>query len=107
MKARRRRQRHKAIADRNRRPIAANLFNLNPKRNLLRLYEDLTKARSSILTQAKTGKIGLNAFLYQRKVLDVDSPLCRCESAPETVPYIIINCLEYEELRDKIRSLQL
>jgi hypothetical protein len=42
----------------------------------LRIYEGLTKAQSSILCQARTGKIGLRAFLFSRRVPDVDTPIC-------------------------------
>src|SRR5208337_78569 len=40
----------------------------------LRLYKGLRKAESSALVQLYTGKIGLRAFLYQRKVPGIDDP---------------------------------
>jgi hypothetical protein len=44
----------------------------------LRLYEGLKKAHSSILCQARVGKIGLRAFLFQRGVPEVTTPICPC-----------------------------
>ena len=40
----------------------------------LRLYETLTTAESSAICQARTEKIGLQAFLYRRKVPGVTTP---------------------------------
>src|SRR5208337_881579 len=40
----------------------------------LRLYKGLRKAESSALVQIRAGKIGLRAFLYQRKVPGIDDP---------------------------------
>jgi len=55
----------------------------------LRLYEGLTKAESSILCQARTGKIGLRAFLHLRGVPGVD-PICPCGEAPQTAEHLFL-----------------
>lgn len=68
-KSRRRWQRPTALLRRPRSAEAADVFDLNPKTGFpLRLHKDLTKAKSSLLTQAQTGAIGLNAFLYRRRI---------------------------------------
>ncbi|KAK7041244.1 hypothetical protein R3P38DRAFT_3390304 [Favolaschia claudopus] len=45
-----------------------------PSRRILRLYDKLSRAETSILTQLRTGHCSLNAFLHRIKV--ADSPLC-------------------------------
>ena len=40
-----------------------------PTKQTLKLYEGLRKAESALLTQARTGRIGLAKFLYRRRVL--------------------------------------
>lgn len=47
---------------------------------------------TSLITQLRTGKIGLNAFLHQRHVPGYDSALCRCESGPEDIYYMLLDC---------------
>lgn len=55
-------------------------------------HAELRKAESSALVQARTGKIGLRAFLFQRKVPGVPTPLCDCGGAPETVGHLLEGC---------------
>ena len=45
-------------------------------REALTRHTRLRKHESSVLTQMRTGKIGLRAFLYACRVLEVESPLC-------------------------------
>src|SRR5436190_13930238 len=47
-------------------------------REALTRHAGLRKHESSVLTQMRTGKIGLRAFLYARRVPEVESPLCQC-----------------------------
>ena len=58
----------------------------------LRAHEGLTKAQSSVLVQLRTGKIGLGAFLYYRKVPDQLSPICPCGQGPQTPEHLFIQC---------------
>ena len=55
-------------------------------------HESLTKAQSSLLVQARTGKIGLKRFLFQRKVPEIPTPLCRCGQAEKTVWHVLSGC---------------
>jgi len=76
----------------------ADLFNFRgklPKYFLLNLYSGLTKVKSSLFTQLRTGVIGLNAFLFRMKVRDVNTLLCRCVGVLEIAVYIFLNCPEY------------
>ena len=49
-----------------------------PDKHVLKLHKGLHKAESSILVQARTGKIGLRDFLFKRRVLGFDSLRCDC-----------------------------
>ena len=50
----------------------------------------LSKAMSSLLVQIRTGKIGLRAFLFKRRVPEVTTPYCRCGLARETFEHIVL-----------------
>src|ERR1700684_3835831 len=49
-----------------------------PTKERLKLHDELQKAESSLLVQMRTGKIGLRAFLFERRVPDVMTPVCSC-----------------------------
>src|ERR1700735_2340765 len=49
-----------------------------PPKERLKLHDELQKAESSLLVQMRTGKIGLRAFLFERRVPDVMTPVCSC-----------------------------
>ena len=70
----------------------------------LRLRADLPKPYSSLLTQIRTGKIGLAAFLHQRRVPGVDSPACPCGWRWETAKHIILNCPRFTQQRWQLRQ---
>jgi hypothetical protein len=64
----------------------------------LRKHEGLDRAVSSLVTQLRTGKIGLRAFLFQRRVPDIPSPYCQCGER-ETPVHIWTSCPLYEQRR--------
>lgn len=66
-------------------------------------HRGLRKHESSVLTQLRTGKIGLRAFLFQRRVPDVPTPLCRCGTARETPEHLALDCPDEEEGRAALR----
>lgn len=47
----------------------------------------------------RTGKIGLRKYLHSRKVPDVDSPMCQCGQAPQSVTHVLIHCRKFRQLR--------
>ena len=53
-----------------------------------RRRQHLTKAESSLLTQVRTGYIGVNAYLSRRGV--VESPECQCGAAEETAAHVFL-----------------
>ena len=60
----------------------------------LKKHEGLTKAQSSLLTQARTGDIGLRDFLFRVKVPEVATPYCECGKGRETVEHLVVWCSE-------------
>ena len=57
-----------------------------------RLHSSLPKAHTSILTQIRTGKIGLAAFLHKCRVPGFSSPAHRCGWQQETAKHVILDC---------------
>jgi hypothetical protein len=55
-------------------------------------HQGLTKAQSSLLTQARVGAIGLRGFLFRARVPDVNTPLCACGEGVETVEHLVVWC---------------
>jgi hypothetical protein len=66
------------------------------------LHEGLPKAKSSLLTQARTGAIGLREFLFKQHVPDIPTPLCSCGNGKETVLHLVVEC---EHTREKSSEL--
>jgi hypothetical protein len=64
----------------------------------LRKYEGLDRAVGLLVTQLRTGKIGLRTFLFQRGVPDIPSPYCQCGKR-ETPAHIWTSCPLYEQRR--------
>ena len=60
----------------------------------LRLYEKLTRAEGSALCQARTEKIGLQRFLFQRKVPGIASPACSCGRGDQTAAHLFVECAD-------------
>jgi hypothetical protein len=50
--------------------------NTPPTKQMLKLHEGLRKAESALLTQARTGRIGLAKFLYRRSVPGFTTATC-------------------------------
>src|SRR3954468_5538290 len=60
----------------------------------LELHSGLIKAQSSVLIQMRTGKIGLSAFLFHRKVPGYETPLCTCGQGPQTPEHLFTTCTD-------------
>ncbi|KAJ7136510.1 hypothetical protein C8R43DRAFT_893852, partial [Mycena crocata] len=60
------------------------------------------RAEASIISQLRTGPVGINAPLHRIKV--VDSPMCvRC-GIPETISHYPLVCRRYVDQRSTLRS---
>lgn len=71
-----------------------------PDAKVLRLHEGLHKAESSILTQLRTGKIGLADFLYKAGVPEVASAACSCGYEQETPRHVTVFCPQFRVARE-------
>jgi hypothetical protein len=50
----------------------------------------------------RTEKIGLNDFLFNRRVPEVISPRCECGERRQTAAHILLRCRIYKDLRDQV-----
>jgi exonuclease III len=60
-----------------------------------------SKATSALITQIRTEKIGLNAFLADRHVPNKVA-MCTCERFRQTAKHILLFCPEYADERDSL-----
>jgi hypothetical protein len=62
-----------------------------------RMYDYLSRPQCSVLTQLRTGHIGLNAYLHRFAIaLSSQCPLC---ATPETVPHFLLLCPAFRRQR--------
>ena len=89
---------------RSRRTPWGELYPRPPGRGNLKLYQGLTKACCSILTQIHTGKTGLAAFLHRRKVPGVHSPCCPCGQGVGSPKHVLVHCERFQEARASLED---
>jgi ribonuclease HI len=75
---------------------------LEPTRAVLQLHSQLNRPLSSILTQMRTGKIGLRSYLHSRHVPDIADDRCECGLGPQTVAHVLFNCQRQAHLRKEL-----
>ncbi|KIN08331.1 hypothetical protein OIDMADRAFT_110272, partial [Oidiodendron maius Zn] len=51
----------------------------------------------------RIGKIELRAFLFQRRVPEVNTPLCCCSITGETPAHIVLYCPELQQEREELQ----
>ena len=66
-----------------------------------KIHIGISKATSSLITQIRTEKIGLNAFLAERRVPN-RTPRCSCGNTRQTAKHILIYCSNFEESRENL-----
>ena len=71
----------------------------------LKKHRHLLKHESSLLTQIRTGKIGLRAFLFERRVPEATTPRCSCGEAPETAAHLVLSCQQLDRQRGDLQRL--
>jgi hypothetical protein len=70
-------------------------------RNRTQIYEGINKSMCSLITQIRTEKIGLNAFLADRRVPGYTAQ-CPCGFRRQTAKHIIRFCPSYAEDREEL-----
>jgi hypothetical protein len=70
-----------------------------PTKAVHKLHAGRTKPESAILIQLRTGKIGFNAFLYERRVPGVWGRRCTCERGAMTVRHVLLACPKWQDTR--------
>ena len=78
-----------------------------PSASRLKLHKQLKKAESSVLVQARTGRIGLAHFLNKARVPGYETPACRCGLGDETAEHILLHCQLETERRQWRRGTRL
>ena len=73
--------------------MARAIDNRPPGSGIRKLYRGLTRQQCSVLSQLRSGHVGLNAFLA--RIRAVDSDLCPVCLLPETVAHYMLTCQRY------------
>ena len=71
-----------------------------PSKSMLQLHDKLIKRLSAIAIQLRTAKIGLQAFLYNRKA--IESLMCSCLRSRQTIKHELFECRKLKELRREL-----
>ncbi|KAI1003651.1 hypothetical protein K3495_g4555 [Podosphaera aphanis] len=70
--------------------------------NNINKYHKLSRAQSSIATQIRSKHIGLNAYLYRRKIPRVESPICRCGYPTQNIRHMVMTCPQWAKGRGEV-----
>ena len=68
-------------------------------KQVLGLHKNLYKAESARLVQARTKRIGLAEFLFNRKVPGIATAKCRCSAGHETPRHMALFCTQEASTR--------
>ena len=66
------------------------------------LHRNLTRAQSSLAMQIRSEHMGLNSYLYRRKVPGVYSPSCPCGYQSQNPKHMIMSCPRWSNGRGEI-----
>lgn len=73
-----------------------------PGKQAIQAHQHLRKAQSSLLTQIRTGKIGLARFLYNQRVPGHTNPACLCGAPKQTPAHVTLFCSLHEDHRHEL-----
>lgn len=71
-----------------------------PNRQVLDKHTGLRRYMSSLITQLRTGKIGLAHYLHA--IGRADSPRCPCDQGIQTVRHVLTECQRTRDLREEL-----
>lgn len=72
-----------------------------PTPKVLQPHKNFSKRQSAIYIQLRTEKIGMNDFLFKRRVPGVTDPRCDCGEGRQTVAHILLQCRKHTTLRNQ------
>lgn len=72
-----------------------------PGKHTLQLYGKLMREEAGILAQARTGHTHLND--YRARIKLVESPMCDCTTASESVRHVLFQCSRWRTEREILR----
>jgi len=72
-----------------------------PTPKVLQPHKHFSKRQSAIYIQLRTEKIGMNDFLFKRRVPGVTDPRCNCGEGRQTVAHILLQCRKHTTLRNQ------
>ena len=75
-------------------------INKKPSKDVLQKFRQMSRPESSVIIQARTGKIGLRDYLY--KINSASSPECSCGYRRQTVHHTLLECPGFNELREEM-----
>ena len=78
-----------------------NLYTFRPNVGHKIQHSFASTVGESIISQLKTGCVGLNEYLHKRNFIDSD--LCKC-GAKETVSHYLLECNEFDTARELMRK---
>lgn len=70
--------------------------------NIHKLHKPLTKAQSTMATLIRTEHIGLEDYLYRRRVPGHETPACACGWQRQTPKHVLIFCPKFREGRSRM-----
>ena len=79
-----------------------NRLRMNNKGTPSAIHQNLTRAQSSIAIQIRSEHIGLNAYLYRRKVPGVDEPRCQCGYPSQNAQHMVMVCPQWTKGRGDV-----
>src|SRR5436190_22197611 len=72
--------------------------------SMLKLYQNLCKAKSFLIIQIYFNCINFVIFLNKTNVSDYELFICQCSQTQETVTYIIIYCFRFAEIKHILKD---
>ena len=73
-----------------------------PSKEILKIHTRLTRPLSSVLTQMRTGNIGLRLFLHKIGVPEADDSTCQCRQGEQSVAHVLISCPNFRSERSAL-----
>lgn len=70
----------------------------------MRLHDGRPKPHSALFTQLRTGKIGLNQFLHERRVPGMATAACECGMGRMSVKHVLLACPRWRNERREMQQ---